>query len=988
MPKKKTPPSTQAFEATSFLFGSQADYIESLYARYLKNDPKLDSSWSTFFIKIDPKRQGHMANMHDAIQMLMDKNSALKTNHLSAINQSKSSNSQPSFRREEKNLTARKISQETLDTIRALMLIRAYRVRGHLYANLDPLNLQKIDKYPELEPEKYGFGSDDLDRSIYIDNVLGKNKLTMREILKSVKKTYCGTIGVEFMHIQHGDQKSWIQESFENLNLGKAIDTDTKQKILQELRHAEMFEQFLNIKYPGAKRFGLDGAESLIPCINEIIEQSAVLGVKEVVLGMAHRGRLNLLANILQKPLEAIFSEFLGNSNTPDNIQGDGDVKYHVGTSSDRFYGKHKVHLSLLPNPSHLEAIDPVVLGKVRAKQDHHHDTIRQRVLGLLIHGDAAFSGQGLVAESLSLSQLSNYKTGGTIHIIINNQIGFTTCPSHSRSSPYCSDLAKTIQAPILHVNGDDPDMLLYAAKIAAEFRHRFSSDIVIDLYCYRRHGHNEGDEPMFTQPSMYKAIAKHPTVYQIYKEKLIDDNLINQEQTSNEELRYKQLLEKSFDKGSTFKPQKADWLEGKWTNIHSYDKAKNLQTTGVSVDKLKLIGSKLTYLPPTFHPHAKIERFLQNRASMFETGQGFDWSTAEALAFGTLLQEKYPVRLSGQDSSRGTFSQRHAVLHDQRNDHSYTPLNHISNGQAHFDIVDSPLAEASILGFEYGYASADPNTLVLWEAQFGDFANGAQVIIDQFIASGESKWLRMNGLVLLLPHGYEGQGPEHSSARIERYLQLCAQDNIQVLNCSTPANYFHALRRQLHRTFRKPLIIFTPKSLLRLKTCVSKLTDFSENTVFCPVLDDLIIETKTSSVKKIILCSGKVYYDLLKERTNQKLMNIAIIRIEQLYPFPHDDLTKILQQYPPNAQVIWCQEEPQNMGPWFFMDRRLETVLQQLDFVDTRPHYVGRPAAASTATGTLKRHLTEQLALVQQALTPTHDQQKDPKNLDSKKVQ
>ncbi len=936
----------KAFEKTEFLFGPQASYIESLYKMYLMGDVALPDSWKIFFLEIDPNKEGYLSTP----STFKEKNSYF-------------------LERQEG------VSREVLDSIRALMLIRAYRVRGHLYANLDPLKLKEKKEFTELEPKKYGFREKDRDRNIYIDNVLGRKEVTMREILQMLKEIYSGTVGVEFMHIQDGGQKSWIQDKVENLVYRK-LSASSRMSILDNLMRAEFFEKFLNIKYPGTKRFGLDGGESFIPCLNTIIERSSGLGVKSIVLGMAHRGRLNVLANTLEKPLESIFNKFQSNASHLASTYGDGDVKYHIGGSSTRYIAGKKIHLSLISNPSHLEAVNPVVLGRVRAEQDAQNDTSRLQVMGILIHGDAAFSGQGLVAESLDLSQLKGYKTGGTIHVIINNQIGFTTSPIHSRSSPYCSDLAKTIQAPIFHVNGDDPEAVSYVASLAAEFRHKFSKDIVIDMYCYRRHGHNEGDEPMFTQPLMYKAIKNHPTVYSLYREKLIKEGVVILEDTEKNENSYKAVLSKKFELSVVYKKKIIKGLKGRWKKIEFYNNEENqsLGKTGVPLKILKEIGNNLVKLPKDFMPHSKIQRFLQTRKKRIDSGKAIDWSTAEALAFGTLLAEKNSIRFSGQDSGRGTFSQRHAVLYDQENNNPYISLQHIKKEQGSFEIVDSPLAEASILGFEYGYSIVDPQTLVLWEAQFGDFSNGAQVIIDQFLSSGESKWMRMGGLVLLLPHGYEGQGAEHSSARIERYLQLCAEENMQVVNCTTPANYFHVLRRQLHRCFRKPLIVFTPKSLLRSKVCISDLIDFGTNKQMQLIIDETSEFINPGKVKRIIFCSGKIYYDLLEERRERDLNTVALIRIEQLYPFPEECMQTVLKKYNREATVIWSQEEPQNMGAWYFMDRRIENVLASLKFSNPRPSFVGRKGAAATATSMLKKHLMEQRKIVQQTLTGVLD--------------
>ena len=857
----------------------------------------------------------------------------------------------------------------TLDSIRALMLIRAYRVRGHLKADLDPLKLIEFSDHPELKPESYGFEEKDMDRPIFIDNVLGIESATLREIIENLEATYCGTIGVQFMHIQDPEQKAWVQKTLENV-LNQPDFTDMgKKAILERLSAAETFELFLDRKYTGTKRFGLEGAESMIPALEQILKRGGKLGLEEVVIGTAHRGRLNVLANFMGKPFEAIFSEFQGNSSQPDNVHGAGDVKYHLGTSSDRTFDDKKVHLSLTANPSHLEAVNPVVVGKVRAKQDQKEDLGRRKIAALLIHGDAAFSGQGLVPETLDLSELKGYRIGGTIHFIINNQIGFTTNPVNARSGPYCSDVALMIQAPIFHVNGDDPEAVVHAARMAIEFRQKFNKDIVIDMFCYRRHGHNEGDEPAFTQPTMYKAIAEHASTREIYSNKLIDENLISRKEAQRFVNAWYDKLEKEYEKASSYKPDKADWFSGAWEGLDiAREKGKRRGDTSINIDQFKLVAQGLTNVPKNFNAHRKLNKLLEKRKTAYNGNTYIDWSSAEAMALGSLLVEGVKIRLTGQDSGRGTFSQRHAVLVDQENENKLVLLNNIAQEQAVFEIVDSPLSEASVLGFEYGYSLAEPNTLVMWEAQFGDFANGAQVIIDQFISSGESKWLRMSGLTLLLPHGYEGQGPEHSSARMERFLQLCAEDNLQVVNCTTPANYFHVLRRQMHRTFRKPVIIFTPKSLLRNKNTVSEISDMVTGSWFHRVLPDPKNLLKTNKVDRVILCSGKIFYDLIKVREEKGLSNIRLIRIEQLYPFPEDAVIRELKSFNV-VKIIWCQEEPKNMGAWTYINSLIEDVMIKIGSKQNRLYYAGRKPQASTATGLFSRHVQEQNELIHKAL-------------------
>ena len=786
------------------------------------------------------------------------------------------------------------------------------------------------------------------------------------------------------MHISDPEQSAWLKERIEGYGKEISFTQIGRRAILNKLVEAEGFEKFLQVKYTGTKRFGLDGGESLIPAMEQIIKRGGALGVEEIVIGMPHRGRLSVLANVMEKPYRAIFNEFQGGSFKPEEVEGSGDVKYHLGASSDREFDGNTVHLSLTANPSHLEAVDPVVLGKVRAKQAQRGDLERIKVLPILLHGDAAFAGQGVVAECFGLSGLRGHRTGGTIHIVVNNQIGFTTAPMHSRSSPYPTDIALMVEAPIFHVNGDDPEAVVHAARVAIEFRQRFHKDVVIDMFCYRRFGHNEGDEPMFTQPLMYKAIKSHKTTLQLYTERLIADGLIPEGEIEDMKAAFQAHLNAEFEAGREFRPNKADWLDGRWSGMTKRDGRYQRGKTAVDMSRLKRVGEALTRLPEAFQPHKTVQRMLEAKRQMIETGEGLDWATAEALAFGTLLTEGFPVRLSGQDSARGTFSQRHSGIIDQETEERYLPLNHIEAGQASFEVVDSMLSEYAVLGYEYGYSLAEPNALTLWEAQFGDFVNGAQILIDQFISSGEAKWLRMSGLVMLLPHGYEGQGPEHSSARPERFLQMCAADNMIVANCTTPANYFHILRRQIHRSFRKPLILMTPKSLLRHKLAVSKLKDLAKGSSFHRVLWDdadmppeyAISSAKLVSddrIKRVVLCSGKVYYDLLEARDARGIDDVYLMRVEQFYPFPALSLTKELGRFK-QAQIVWCQEEPKNQGYWTFIEPNLEWVLGRIDARYGRPIYVGRPAAASPATGLAREHKAQQEALVDEALTLRKD--------------
>jgi 2-oxoglutarate dehydrogenase E1 component len=942
----------------TILSGPNAPFIAELYARYVEDPAAVDPSWQRFFAELQDDGRSVLQDLRGASwaprrPVMIVNGAPVAAAAVVAPGPS----------------TVEAMKAAAKDSIRARMLIRAYRVRGHLEASLDPLELKPRERHPELDPKTYGFTDADMDRPIYIDYLLGHETATLRQIVQAVRETYCGNIGVEFMHIQDPAQKAWIQERIEVSHNQTRFTDVGKRTILERLTAAELFERFLDRKYTGTKRFGLDGSESLIPALEQILKRGSQLGLNEVVIGMTHRGRLNVLANFMSKPYAAIFSEFQGNPANPEDVQGSADVKYHLGTSADREFDDKVVHLSLTANPSHLEAVNTVVLGKVRAKQLQKKDTSRDQTMALLLHGDASFAGQGLVAETLDLSDLKGYRVGGTVHFIVNNQIGFTTNPVNSRSGPYCSDVARICQAPIFHVNGDDPESVVHVARIATEFRQQFKKDVVVDMFCYRRFGHNESDEPAFTQPLMYKKIAKHPTTRAIYSDRLVKEGVIGEADAKRVVDEFQGRLEGDFAVASSFKPNKADWLEGAWSGLETASGEDRRGETSMSLETLKEIGKALSGIPKGFIANRKIIRLLQSKQQMFESGEGIDWATAEALAFGSLLIEGHPVRLSGQDSGRGTFSQRHAVLVDQETEAHYLPLNGIRPGQAHFEVIDSPLSEAGVLGFEYGYSLADPRSLVIWEAQFGDFANGAQVIIDQFIASGESKWLRMSGLVMMLPHGYEGQGPEHSSARLERYLQLCGDDNMQVINCTTPWNLFHALRRQLHRNFRKPLIIMTPKSLLRHKLCVAKLADMGPGTNFHRVLHEDAPLCDDREVKRVVICSGKVYYDLFEEREKRGIKDIALLRMEQLYPFPSKALSAELIERP-QAEVVWCQEEPKNMGAWSFVQPEIEHLFADIKHRQSRLPYAGRPAAASPATGLLRRHNREQAQLLDEALT------------------
>ncbi len=979
----------EAFQITSFMSGTNAAYIEEMQSQYQQNPGSVTDEWRHFFESLREDRGtsgpaatgASWATPLERLQSNGDLIAAL-TGDYGASERDIRGKLEARAQSSGFELSGIASLRATQDSIRALMLIRAYRVMGHLIADLDPLELSDRKVHRELRPETCGFTEADLDRPVFIDKVLGLETSTVRQIMKILRRTYCRHIGVEFTHITSAVQKSWIQERIEGEEKDIRFTVEGKKAILNKLIETEMFEKFADVKYTGTKRFGLDGGEAMVPALEQIIKRGGQLGVKEIVIGMPHRGRLNVLGNVMSKPLRAIFNEFKGGSFKPDDVEGSGDVKYHLGASSDRAFDGNTVHLSLTANPSHLEIVDPVVLGKVRAKQDQLGCKPGERtpVLPLLIHGDAAFAGQGVVAECFGLSGLKGHRTGGSIHFVVNNQIGFTTNPRYSRSSPYCTDVAKMIEAPIFHVNGDNPEAVVHVAKIATEFRQRFQKPVVIDMFCYRRFGHNESDEPAFTQPLMYKKIRSHPTVVTLYSKRLIDDGVVSADEVEAMKTTLRASLDVELHAADSYRPNKADWLDGRWAGLGLADDEARRGDTGVEIDRLKEVGRRITTIPVDFTAHKTVQRLLERRRDMVESGIGIDWAMAEHLAFATLVAEGSRVRLSGQDCERGTFSQRHSVLIDQESERRYTPLKYVAPDQADFEVINSMLSEEAVLGFEYGYSLAEPNTLVMWEAQFGDFANGAQVVFDQFLSSGERKWLRMSGLVCLLPHGYEGQGPEHSSARLERFLQLSAEDNWQVANCTTPANYFHILRRQLKRKFRKPLILMTPKSLLRHKRVVSQLADMGPGSTFHRLLWDdadcanrpgsaekIVLETD-KRIRRVVLCSGKVYYDLVDGREAAACNDVYILRVEQLYPFPARALITELGRFP-DAEVVWCQEEPRNMGAWNFIEPNIEWVLQHVGGKAQRARYVGRAAAASTATGQLSKHTAEQKAIVAEAI-------------------
>ena len=945
------------FKKTAFLSKSNNTFIEEMYVKFINNDPNLPDSWKEYFKEIGDEADIVLKEINGPSWSPSPKKALIKKGKKDY--------------KENNSTSELEIMKSNANSIKAVALIRSYRQRGHLIAKLDPLGLLKADYLDELHPESYGFKKEDYQKRIFLDGVTNKKESNIKEILEFLREKYCGSLGYEYMHISNPTERKWFRDRVEKTDDFK-FTQNGKEAILNKLIQAEGFEKFLHTKYVGTKRFGLDGGESLIPALEQIIKIGGQSQVKEVKIGMSHRGRLNVLANVLQKSYKRIFNEFAGEISSSKK-DGAGDVKYHLGASSNREFDGNSVHVSLTDNPSHLEAVNPVVLGQTRAKQYFHQDKERKKVIPILIHGDAAFAGQGVVAECFAMSGLRGHNTGGTIHIIINNQIGFTTSPRFARSSPYPSDVAKMVEAPIIHVNGDDPEAAVYAARIATDFRLKFNRDVVIDLICYRRFGHNEGDEPSFTQPLMYKKIRSHPTPVNFYGEKLIKEQTISKDHLNTSIKKFKDLLDDQFKTAKDYKP-KIEWFEGTWSRYKPERGKDKRGVTGADIKKLREISEKITTMPKEINVHKTISKIMENRKLAVKNGTNIDWSTAEALAFGSLLDEGYPVRLVGQDSGRGTFSQRHSVLRNQIDNSRYIPLNNISDKQKQFEVVDSFLSELAVLGFEYGYSLVEPNTLTIWEAQFGDFANGAQVVIDQFIASGERKWSRASGLVMLLPHGYEGQGPEHSSARLERFLQLCSNDNMQVMNCTTPANYFHALRRQMHRDFRKPLVIMTPKSLLRHKQCISNIDDFNKQNSFHRVLWDHAIDPKSKGfiklkkskdIKKVILCSGKVYFDLIEAREKLKRNDVIFYRIEQLYPFPVKSLVKELKPYAKNAKFYWCQEEPKNMGAWFSARDYIQWTLDNIKANNNQISYIGRSPDASPATGYAKWHISQQQEII-----------------------
>ena len=982
--QQKRSQQNQDFLDSQYLDGANAAYLEQMQARYAQDPNSVDASWRSFFSALNepadnvrktadgPSWQRADWPQDDRGDLTQALTSNWRTIEQEAAQYTKSKHPHAS---------PEDVQQAAKDSISALMLIRSYRIRGHLIADLDPLGQMKRVFHADLDPATYGFAGGDFDRPIFINGVLGLESATLNEILEILRRTYCSTFGVQYFHVSDPAEKRWLQDRIESVQERQDFTPEGRKSILQKLIEAQAFEDILQRRYPGTKRFGLDGAESLIPALEQIIKRGGALGLKDINFGMPHRGRLNVLAAILEKPYRAIFFEFLGGVSSGAADFGSGDVKYHLGASSDREFDGNKVHLSLAPNPSHLEAVNPVVIGKARAKQQlfsgSHENPDHKAVTAVLLHGDAAFAGQGVVPECLGMSAIEGYTIGGTIYVVVNNQIGFTTAPHYSRSTPYPTDVAMMVETPIFHVNGDDPEAVVFAARVATEYRQKFGKDVVVDLICYRRYGHNEGDDPSFTQPLMYKIIKGKKSTRDIYGQHLVENGTITQAEFTAMKADFAAFIETEFETAESYTAKAPDWLDGVWSGIQlPDDDPKRRGKKQLAVRTLKIIGKKLTEYPDDIAVHRTLKRLIAARRERIETGKNIDWALAEHLGFASLLFEGHPVRLSGQDCGRGTFSQRHSHIIDQDTERRYTPLNNIRDGQACYQVLDSMLSEYAVLGFDYGFSQTRPNTLTIWEAQFGDFANGAQIVMDQFISSAEQKWLRMSGLVMLLPHGYEGQGPEHSSARLERYLQMCAQDNMQVCIPTTPANYFHVLRRQVHRDFRKPLIVMTPKSLLRHKRCVSDLIEMGHATFFHRVLwddaqnrprDGEVRLQSDEKIKRVILCSGKVYYDLFDHREDLKRDDVYILRIEQLFPYPEDALIEELKRFK-SAEIIWVQEEPQNMGAWAYIRGFLEQTFAKIGTKTKLVRYVGREASASTATGIAAKHKAEQQAILDEA--------------------
>lgn len=948
-------------------FSTNIIFIEELYQKFLQDESSVEASWAEFFTKNSDEIKSILADYNGpswakrGLKVIGSQNYDMSSNMavVAPVVKDAGTSSPRAVRTEEEMVTGTKSDL----FFRVANLILAYQKYGHLAASLDPLELTPPKYIAEIDYKNYGITEQDLEKSVELSGILAFEKASVSQVIDRLSRLYTGSIGVEFEYILNQGQKSWLTKESAQLLLSE-LSRDEKIKILGEVIRTERFEQFLHKRFPGAKRFSVEGGDSSINAVEKIIDVSARDGVKKVIIGMAHRGRLNTLTGVMKKPYHQMIAEFQGTPSICESATKSGDVKYHMGYASSREIAGNKIDLSLAFNPSHLEAVNPIVTGRVRATQDLLKDANREQAVALLIHGDAAFAGQGLVAETLMMNGVKGYDTGGVMHVIVNNQIGFTANPQDSRSTLYASDLAKSIDAPIFHVNGDDVEAVVKVAQIATKFRQTFKKDVVIDVVCYRRYGHNEGDEPFYTQPVMYTKIKEHPSLEKIYSKQLISEGAVSENDYQKMAADFDANLSREFDLAAKYKPSEPDWLKKDWAQIKNGDKTE--VNTAIAAKKLRELIAKTSEIPANFNANPKIARQLEARKQAVDAGKEIDWGTAENLAFATLLEEGFPVRITGQDSGRGTFSHRHSILHDLQNGARHNVFKGLED-KAKYEVYDSVLSEYAVLGYEYGYSLAAPYSLAIWEAQFGDFANGAQIIFDQFIASSEVKWLRKSGLVVLLPHGYEGQGPEHSSARLERHLQACADDNMRVCNITSPANFFHVLRRQIHSKDRKPLIVMSPKSLLRHKLAVSTIEEFTDFN-FRPLLAEATKLTADDKIRKVILCSGKVYYDLFEAREKANINDIAIIRLEQIYPFAGESLQKELQKYK-NAEIIWCQEEPKNMGAWKFVEELIEENLLAIKHKNSRAKYVGRVACASPATGYGSYHAREQKALVDAAL-------------------
>jgi 2-oxoglutarate dehydrogenase E1 component len=928
------------------IFVENFTFVEEAYQKFLQNRNSVDQSWQDYFDQVGD----------DVTSLLADKKGpswkGLGLNVIGAENFDISSMSKTEAKKPKKQNDAEVLR------LSALNLIDSYRRYGHLVADIDPLQITQNPEIPQIDPKFHGINQEDLSKIVDLSKITPFGKIKASDLIAKLQNIYGSKIACQFDYIASEDEKNWLEDSLSN-EVSCQLQKEEKIKILDQIIRATKFEQFLHKRFPGAKRFSIEGGESSIVCVEKIIDSSATSGVKKIVIGMAHRGRLNILTSVMKKPYNQMIAEFKGKAGIPKSITECGDVKYHMGYADSREIAGNKIDISLAFNPSHLEAVNPVVAGRIRAKQDQMQDKDRLKALAILIHGDAAFAGQGSVAENLMMNGIEAYNTGGVIHIIANNQIGFTANPKDSRSTQYASDLAKSIDAPIFHINGDCPESVAKISQIAVEYRQKFKKDIIIDIVCFRKYGHNESDEPMYTQPLMYSIIKNHPTLEEIYSKSLINDSVISKDKYDKLVSDFNLHLQEEFDLSDKFEAKEGDWLKKDWFHVKHGDSSE--QKTAISEKQLASIVADISKKPEGFNINSKISRQLDSRAASVENNI-IDWGTAEAIAFASLLQEGFRVRITGQDAGRGTFSHRHSVLHDGKNAKKHIPLNHLTSQKANYEVYDSFLSEYAVLGFEYGYSLSSPNALTIWEAQFGDFANGAQIIFDQFIASSEMKWLRKSNLVMLLPHGYEGQGPEHSSARLERYLQACADDNLRVVNITSPANFFHALRRQLHSKDRKPLVVMSPKSGLRHKLSTSKIEEFTNIENFRPLIADKNKDDK--KIKKVIISSGKIYYDLFETKRYNKNEGVALIRLEQLYPFPTKLLTNELSKFK-NAEIIWAQDEHKNMGAWSFVQEYIEEIMEKIGHKQNRLKYIGRVKSASPATGYASYHAQQQKEII-----------------------